>query len=40
MPQLRFHYDAVIDSGTKVSALIEKAVSEDQKRAQEPDQDS
>jgi ribosome-binding factor A len=40
MPQLRFHYDAVIDSGTKVSALIEKAVSEDQKRAQEPDQES
>ncbi len=39
IPQLRFHYDAVIDSGSKVSALIDKAVSEDVKRAQENDED-
>lgn len=39
IPQLRFHYDAVIDSGTKVSALIEKAVSEDKTRAQGDNQD-
>jgi len=37
IPQLRFHYDAVIESGTKVSALIDKAVSEDNQRAQTND---
>lgn len=31
IPQLRFHYDGVIESGAKVSALIDKAVLEDQK---------
>jgi len=34
IPMLRFHYDAVIDSGSKVSALIDRAVSEDTSRAQ------
>ena len=29
IPQLRFHYDAIIESGSKVSALIDKAISED-----------
>jgi ribosome-binding factor A len=37
MPQLRFHYDAVIDEGSKVSALIDKAVSEDVDRAKSID---
>lgn len=39
IPQLRFHYDAVIESGSKVSALIEKAVSQDQSRAQGSEQE-
>lgn len=34
IPMLRFHYDAVIDSGSKVSALIDRAVSEDTLRSQ------
>ena len=33
IPQLRFHYDGIIESGSKVSALIDKAVSEDQDRS-------
>ncbi len=33
IPQLRFHYDAIIESGSKVSQLIDKAVSEDMSRS-------
>jgi len=40
MPQLRFHYDEIIETGSKVSALIEKAVNEDAKRSSDTDQDS
>lgn len=32
IPMLRFHYDAVIDTGSELSALIEKAVSEDKSK--------
>jgi len=32
MPQLRFHYDVVIETGSKVSALIDRAVEEDRSR--------
>ena len=35
MPQLRFHYDHVIETGSKVSALIEKAVAEDRSRSED-----
>ncbi|MEJ2042009.1 MAG: 30S ribosome-binding factor RbfA [Reinekea sp.] len=35
MPQLRFHYDQVIETGSKVSALIEKAVAEDRSRSED-----
>lgn len=31
-PKLRIHYDELIDKGSKLEALIEKAVSEDQRR--------
>lgn len=33
MPMLRFHYDAVIETGSKVSALIDEAVKQDQNRS-------
>lgn len=39
IPQLRFHYDAIIESGSKVSALIDKAVSEDQERSSDTEED-
>jgi len=39
MPQLRFHYDAIIESGSKVSALIDKAVSQDVERSKNAEQD-
>lgn len=32
IPQLRFHYDASIRRGVELSALIERAVAEDQQR--------
>lgn len=38
IPQLRFHYDAVIESGSKVSALIDKAVAQDAERSSGEDQ--
>jgi ribosome-binding factor A len=37
MPMLRFHYDAVIESGSKVSALIDEAVKQDQDRSDKSD---
>ena len=39
MPMLRFHYDAILESGSKVSALIDKAVSEDVKRSKNSEQE-
>jgi len=38
IPMLRFHYDAVIDTGSKVSALIDKAVAQDSDRSNEEEQ--
>ena len=38
MPLLRFHYDEVIETGSKVSALIDKAVEQDRTRAIDDDQ--
>lgn len=35
IPQLRFHYDAVIETGAKVSALIDKAVLQDSQHVHE-----
>lgn len=32
IPQLRFHYDAVIESGARLSQLIDDAISQDQQR--------
>ncbi len=34
VPQLAFHYDEAADRGMRLSALIEKAVAEDEKDAQ------
>ena len=36
IPQLRFHYDASIRRGVELSALIERAVAEDQLRDDVP----
>ena len=36
VPQLRFHYDASIRRGVELSALIERAVAEDQLRDDVP----
>lgn len=33
IPSLRFHYDAVIETGSKVSALIDEAVQQDKQRS-------
>lgn len=33
IPQLRFHYDAIIDTGARVSQLIDEALEQDQKRS-------
>lgn len=33
IPQLRFHYDAVIDTGARVSQLIDEARDQDEKRS-------
>ena len=40
VPELRFHYDESIARGQKLSALIEKAVSEDQHRSNRSVEDS
>lgn len=40
IPQLRFHYDAVIETGSHVSSLIDEAIEQDQKRANSDDSDS
>ncbi len=37
IPQLRFHYDASIRRGAELSALIERAVSEDRRHHQDPE---
>ena len=40
IPQLRFHYDVIIDTGARVSQLIDEAREQDQKRSgQEQDED-
>ncbi|TXR51860.1 30S ribosome-binding factor RbfA [Reinekea thalattae] len=39
IPQLRFHYDAVIESGTRVSALIDKAISQDANNQRDAEED-
>ncbi len=36
IPQLRFHYDASIRRGVELSALIERAVAEDQQHVDVP----
>jgi ribosome-binding factor A len=38
VPQLRFHYDASIRRGVELSALIERAVAEDQQHGDSPDE--
>ena len=35
VPQLRFHYDESVQRGQHLSSLIEKALAEDKKRAEE-----
>ncbi|NLW04660.1 MAG: 30S ribosome-binding factor RbfA [Pseudomonadaceae bacterium] len=35
IPQLRFHYDESVQRGQHLSSLIEKALAEDKKRAEE-----
>ena len=37
IPQLRFHYDASIRRGVELSALIERAVAEDQQHPADPE---
>lgn len=43
MPKLRFHYDSTLVEAPRISALIDKAVKQDQARAgsdEQPDQDN
>ena len=39
VPQLRFHYDESVQRGQHLSNLIEKALAEDKKRAEESGQE-
>lgn len=39
IPQLRFHYDVVIDTGARVSQLIDEARDQDEKRSSDNNQD-
>lgn len=39
IPMLRFHYDSVIESGTKVSALIDQAINEDVARSNQSNEE-
>ena len=38
-PKLRFHYDATIENGARLSAAIDEAIAADNSRAQQPESD-
>lgn len=37
MPQLRFHYDTVLETGTRLTGLIDEALRQDQARHRDDD---